>query len=309
MQYKDYYEVLGVERSASEADIKQAYRRLARKYHPDVSKEANAEERFKEIGEAYEVLKDQDKRNAYDNLGANWQSGQDFRPPPGWENFGFGQQGAAGFNGAGLNTSDFQGASGFSDFFEQLFGQGFAGAAGGPAGFGQAGQDQSAHIQVSVSDAYHGTSKTLRLGNGKSIQVKIPVGITTGKKIRLSGQGAPGMNGGANGDLYLEVEVVDDDKFSVKGKDIYTDVKIAPWEAALGEKVPVETLAGRVELKIPAGSQSGRKMRLSGKGFPGSPAGDLYVRLLMVAPPASSAEDNELYEQMKTHFKFNPRRA
>lgn len=313
MQYKDYYKILGVERGAAEADIKKAYRRLARKYHPDVSKEANAEQRFKELGEAYEVLKDQDKRRAYDNLGADWQAGQDFRPPPGWEQFGFGQQPGAGFHGSGFNSSDFrnagfQGGSDFSDFFEQLFGgRGFAGAAPGHSGFSQAGQDQNANIKVSISESYQGATKTLRLATGKSIQVKIPKGIVSGKKIRLSGQGAPGVNGGANGDLYLEVELIDDAKFSVKGKDVYTDVSIAPWEAALGEKVAVDTLGGQVELKIPAGSQSGRKMRLSGQGLPGSPAGDLYVGLQIVTPPADSAEDNEIYKQMKSHFKFNPR--
>ena len=302
MQYKDYYKVLGVERDASEAEIKKAYRRLARKYHPDVSKEPNAEDRFKELGEAYEVLKDTQKREAYDQLGANWQAGQEFRPPPGWEQFDFGGFGAQAGGG-------FQGASGFSDFFDSLFGGGFTQSAGGTSGraFRQAGQDQTAHVDVTVREAYHGSSKTLRLAGGKSLQVKIPRGITTGKKIRLSGQGGPGINGGPNGDLYLEVNVVNDANFELQGKDIYVNLNITPWEAALGEKVHVNTLDGGVEIKIPAGSQSGRKMRLAGKGMPDSPAGDLFVRLHIVTPPANTDAEREFYEQMKTQFKFNPR--
>jgi curved DNA-binding protein len=308
VEYKDYYKILGVERNADEAEIKKAYRRLARKYHPDVSKESDAEARFKEIGEAYEVLKDKEKRQAYDQLGANWKAGQEFRPPPGWEQSGFGGFGSQGFQGD---------SSGFSDFFESIFGGGFA-QQGGRAhgfnaqgfhgqGFQQAGQDQTAAIDVSVRDAFNGATRSIRLSNGKSLQVKIPQGITSGKKIRLSGQGSPGINGGLNGDLYLEVTVVSDSTFEVQGKDVYTDLNIAPWEAALGEKVPVTTLNGSVELKVPAGSQSGRKMRLTGKGLPGSPAGDLYVRLNISTPPADSDAEKALYEKMKQTFKFNPR--
>ena len=299
MEYRDYYKILGVERSASEADIKKAYRRLARKYHPDVSKEADAEKRFKEIGEAYEVLKGPQKRQSYDQLGANWKAGEQFRPPPGWE--------SAGFGGFGANAGGFDGASGFSDFFESMFGAGFAQSAGGGHGFQQAGQDQNAAINVSINEAYHGANKAIHLSNGKSLNVKIPAGITSGKKIRLSGQGSSGINGGPNGDLYLEVTVVDDVKYKLQGKDIYVDVNIAPWEAALGEKVPVTTLDGQVEIKIPANSNSGRKMRLAGKGLPGSPAGDLYVRLLIVSPPASTQEEKTFYENMRDTFKFDPR--
>lgn len=299
MEYKDYYKTLGVERNASEADIKKAYRRLARKYHPDVSKEANAEQRFKEIGEAYEVLKDPQKRQSYDQLGANWKAGEQFRPPPGWD--------AAGFGGFGGHGGGFDGASGFSDFFESIFGGGFAQSAGAGHSFQQAGQDQSAAINVSIYEAYHGANKTIHLSNGKSLQVKIPSGITSGKKIRLSGQGSPGINGGPNGDLYLEITVIDDANYKLEGKDIYIDVNIAPWEAALGEKIPVATLDGQVEIKIPANSKSGRKMRLAGKGLPGSPAGDLYVRLLIVAPPATTQEEKTFYENMRNMFKFNPR--
>ena len=299
MEYKDYYKILGVERSASEADIKKAYRRLARKYHPDVSKEADAEKRFKEVGEAYEVLKDPQKRQSYDQLGANWKAGEQFRPPPGWEN--------ADFGGFGGHAGGFHNASGFSDFFESLFGGGFAQSAGGGHGFQQAGQDQHALINVSIYEAYHGATKTIRLSNGKSLQVKIPAGITSGKKIRLSGQGSPGMGGGPSGDLYLEVTVVNDARYELQDKDIYVNVNIAPWEAALGAKVPVTTLDGQVEIKIPANSKSGRKMRLSGKGLPGSPAGDLYVRLMIVSPPANTEKEKQFYDEMRHTFNFDPR--
>lgn len=289
MQYKDYYKLLGVERDASEADIKKAYRRLARKFHPDVSKESDAEKKFKEVGEAYEVLKDPQKRQSYDQLGENWQSGESFRPPPGYEGFG---QGGAGF----------QNASGFSDFFESMFGGGFAHNSTGRQQYNQAGQDQTAAITISIRESYEGANKSIRLSNGKSLQVKIPAGITTGKKIRLSGQGAEGM-GGRNGDLYLEITVADDKVFSLQGKDVYVNLNITPWEAALGEKVSLTTLGGKVEIKIPAGSRSGRKMRFSGKGLPGKDAGDLYVTLLICTPPA----DVEFYENMKQHFTFDPR--
>ena len=294
MQYKDYYELLGVERSASEAEIKKAYRRLARKYHPDVSKESNAEERFKEIGEAYEVLKDPQKRQSYDQLGANWQAGENFRPPPGFD--GFGQHAGAGF----------QNASGFSDFFESLFGAGFSQAGAGHQSFNQAGQDQTAAITISIKESYHGANKSIRLSNGKSLQVKIPAGITSGKKIRLSGQGSPGMNG-RSGDLYLEVTVADDKQFSLQDKDVYTNLNITPWEAALGEKVTLTTLSGKVDITVPAGSRSGRKLRFSGKGLPGNPAGDLYVTLLICTPPVDSTADSKFYEEMKQKFTFDPR--
>ncbi len=296
MEYKDYYKILDVERDASEADIKKSYRRLARKYHPDVSKEADAENRFKELGEAYEVLKDPQKRQSYDQLGANWKAGEQFRPPPGWQQSGFGNQ-AGGFNSA----------HGFSDFFESMFGEGFSQSGGGGHAFRQAGQDQMAKIEVSISDAFHGANRTIRLSNGKSLQVKIPKGITSDKKIRLSGQGSPGINGGANGDLYLEVTVVNDANFELQAKDVYVNVNIAPWEAALGGKVPVKTLDGQVELKIPVDSKNGRKMRLAGKGLPGNPAGDLYVKLNIVTPPAQTEEQKAFYEDMKNTFEFDPR--
>ena len=299
MEYKDYYKILDVERDASEADIKKSYRRLARKYHPDVSKEANAEKRFKELGEAYEVLKDPQKRQSYDQLGANWKAGEQFRPPPGWQQSGFG--------GFGNQAGGFNSADGFSDFFESMFGSGFSQSASGGHAFRQAGQDQTAKVEVSISDAFHGANRTIRLSNGKSLQVKIPQGITSGKKIRLSGQGSSGTNGGANGDLYLEVTVVNDANFELQIKDVYVNVNIAPWEAALGGKVPVKTLDGQVELTIPVDSKNGRKMRLAGKGLPGKPAGDLYVKLNIVTPSAQTEEQKAFYEDMKNTFEFDPR--
>lgn len=297
MEYKDYYKILDVERDASEAEIKKSYRRLARKYHPDVSKEPDAEKHFKELGEAYEVLKDVQKRQSYDQLGANWKSGQDFNPPPGWGGAGFGNR-----------QGGFDGADGFSDFFESMFGAGFSQSGGaGHHDFRQAGQDQTAKIDVSIRHAFNGVNRSIRLGGGKSLQVKIPKGITSGKKIRLVGQGSPGVNGGPNGDLYLEVTVADDAEFELKGKDIYTNVNIAPWEAALGEKIPVTTLDGQVEIKLPADSKSGRKMRLAGKGMPGNPAGDLYVCLMIATPSVENDEQKEFYQQMKMKFSFDPR--
>ena len=275
MEYKDYYKILDVKRDASETDIKQSYRRLARKYHPDVSKVANAEDRFKELGEAYEVLKDSEKRKSYDQLGANWKSGEQFRPPPGW-----GGAGQGGFQGG------FQGGpgaqSGFSDFFENVFG----GGGRGQGGFNGAGQDQNASFRITVEDAFNGAEKTIRMSGRSPLQVKIPAGITSGKKIRLAGQGEQGMPGGPRGDLYLEITVTDSERYQLKDKDVYTQLRLAPWEAAFGEKVSVQTPSGSIELKIPAGSQSGRKMCLSGRGLPGKPAGDFYVELSIVVPSA-----------------------
>ena len=295
MEYKDYYKILDVQRDASEAEIKQSYRRLARKYHPDVSKVANAEARFKELGEAYEVLKDGEKRKSYDQLGANWKSGEQFRPPPGWGGAGQGGfQGGAGAQG------------GFSDFFESVFGGG-RGPAAGRGGFQGAGQDQNATFRISVEDAFTGAEKTIRMSDRSPLQVKIPAGIISGKKIRLRGQGEEGMRGGPRGDLYLEITVTDSERYQLKDKDIYTKLKISPWEAALGEKVSVATPAGDIELKIPAASQTGRKMRLSGRGMPGKVPGNFYVELAIVTPTADSDEDIAQYQAMKQHFDFDPR--
>ncbi len=312
MKFKDYYEVLGVKRDASADDIKRAYRKLARKYHPDVSKEPQAETRFKEVNEAHAVLSDSEKRAAYDRLGANWQAGQDFTPPPGWEQ-------AAYANGAEFHT-DFGGGD-FSDFFSSLFGGGFRQARGGRAGggFRMQGEDQHAKIRIAIEDAYHGASRTLELAvpqidaHGqvttarRTLQVRIPAGVSTGQQIRLAGQGAPGIGGGANGDLYLEVELEPHPFFHIEGRDVYLNLPLAPWEAALGATVTVPTLGGKVDLKIPAGAQTGQKLRLKGRGLPGANPGDQYAVLQIVNPSADSTVARELYQRMAREIPFNPR--
>ena len=297
MQFKDYYETLGIGRDASQEDVKRAYRRLARKYHPDVSKEADAETRFKEVGEAYEALKDPEKRAAYDRFGKDWKHGQEFRPPPGWERQ---------FN---FRSDGFSGASGFSDFFEALFGQGV-----GPGGFhgargpGQArGGDQNAKIEIPLEDAYRGATRTITLHNGRTLSVKIPRGITGGQRIRLSGQGASGMGGGSVGDLYLTVTHAAHPLFRTEGRDVHLTLPVAPWEAALGATVAVPTLGGRVDLKIPRGSRSGQILRLKGRGLPGRSNGDQYVALEIVVPPADTPEAESLYRKMAESMRFDPR--
>jgi curved DNA-binding protein len=319
MDFKDYYATLGVERGASTDDIKRAYRKLARKYHPDVSKEADAEAHFKEVGEAYEVLKDPEKRAAYDQLGADWKAGQEFRPPP-----GAGGRGYYYSSGGAPGGEQF---GGFSEFFESLFGRGgMAGGMGGgpgdaPGGTGgfhyrqagpMRGEDQHARVKISLEDAFHGANRTLELrspATGRhSIRVAIPKGVTEGQRIRLAGQGTPGVNGGSAGDLFLEVMFEAHPIFEAEGRNILLTLPVAPWEAALGETVGVPTLGGKVELRIPAGSQSGRRLRLKGRGLPGSPAGDQIVTLRIETPPAATPEARELYEEMRSKLPFNPRR-
>ena len=312
MRFKDYYETLGVERGASPDDVKRAYRRLARKYHPDVSKETNAETRFKEVGEAYEVLKDPEKRAAYDRFGKDWKHGQEFRPPPGWEQrFNFGGGG-------------FSGASGFSDFFEALFGQGgFQGVGGGfqdargpmgatagarGRGRARAGSgDRNAKIEIPLEDAYRGATRTITLHDGRTLSVRIPSGITEGQRIRLSGQGASGMGGGSAGDLYLTVTLAAHPLFRTESRDVHLTLPVAPWEAALGATVAVPTLGGKVDLKIPRGSGAGRTLRLKGRGLPGRPNGDQYVALEIVVPPADTPEAESLYRKMAESMGFDPR--
>ena len=299
MRFKDYYEILGVERGASPDDVKRAYRRLARKYHPDVSKEADAETRFKEVGEAYEVLKDPGKRAAYDRFGKDWKHGQEFRPPPGWERrFDFGGDG-------------FSGASGFSDFFEALFGQGrspggFQGAHG-PVRARARGGDRNAKIEIPLEDAYRGATRTITLHNGRTLSVRIPRGITAGQRIRLSGQGAPGMGGGSTGDLYLTATHAAHPLFRAEGRDVHLTLPVAPWEAALGATVAVPTLGGKVDLKLPRGSRAGRTLRLKERGLPGRPNGDQYVALEIVLPPADTPEAESLYRKMAESMRFDPR--
>ncbi len=310
MEYKDYYKIMDLKRDASQDEIKRAYRKLARKYHPDVSKEANAEERFKEIGEAYEVLKDPEKRAAYDHLGANYQAGQDFHPPPNWDS-GF------EFSGGGFTDA---GGAGFSDFFEQLFGQQpHGGYTRRSTSFNARGEDHHAKVVVDLEDAFHGATRSISLQApaldehgqmrllNRTLKVKIPKGIKEGQQIRLAGQGSPGMGQGAQGDLYLEIHFNPHSFYRAEGRDLHMQLPIAPWEAALGATVKTPTPEGTVDLKIPAGSNSGKKMRLKGRGIPGKPPGDIYVTLSVVTPPANSDEAKAIYQNMASKLAFNPR--
>jgi curved DNA-binding protein len=306
MEFKDYYAVFGVARDATQDEIKRAYRKLARKYHPDVSKEADAEERFKEVGEAYEVLKDPEKRAAYDQFGRQWQAGQEFKPPPDWD---------AGFEFSGGGFTD---AGNFSDFFESLFGRATHGDRRG-AGLRAKGEDHHAKIVVSLEDAYQGATRTITLktpeldANGHvitrphALNVKIPKGVTEGQRIRLAGRGAPGLGQGPNGDLYLEIAFQVHPWFQAKQRDIYLELPVTPWEVALGETVTVPTLGGKVELRIPPGSQAGSKLRLKGRGLPGSPAGDQYVVLRVVTPAADTPAAKAIYQKMAETMPMNPR--
>ncbi len=313
MEYKDYYAILGIDKKANDDDIKKAYRRLARKYHPDVSKEKNAEEQFKDVQEAYEVLKDPKKREAYDTLGSNWKGGQDFRPPPGWE-------GAQFYSSDGGQFSQ-EDMAGFSDFFSQLFGAGGGARRGGfrhHQGFDQGfqevkqrGADQNAKIAISLSDAFHGTSRTfqLRMPDGvRTIKVTIPAGSMTGQKLRLAGQGGQGIGGAPAGDLYLEIEVQPDSLYSLQGRDVYITLPVTPWEAALGADIKVPTLGGAVGMKLAPGAQAGQKLRLKGRGLPGNPAGDQYAIVQIIVPAAHTPEQKKLYEEMATAMPFNPRK-
>ncbi len=302
MEYKDYYKILGVERSADADAIKRAYRKLARKYHPDVSKERNAEARFKEVNEAYEVLHDPEKRQAYDTLGSNWKQGQNFRPPPGWQESGF-----------HFDQRGFEG-SGFSDFFDSLFG-GMGGSPFGARGRAHAGkrkgEDALARVAIALDDAYHGTVCNIRVqsnsNESKTLRVKIPPGVAEGQKIRLGGQGGSGPSGGPAGDLYVEVQIKPHDWFRLEGRDVLLDLPITPWEAALGTTIHAPTLGGKVDLKIPPGTQSGKKLRLKGRGLPGAPAGDQIITIQIHTPPVRNDVDKERYRKMKKEMDFDPR--
>ncbi len=306
MEFKDYYDILGVKPDASEADIKSAYRKLARKYHPDRNKDADAEERFKAVNEAHEVLKDADKRRAYDEIRAGgYRAGDQFRPPPGWSNAGGGPQ---GFDFRGGN---FQGAD-FSDFFESLFGQA-AGRHGGGRARAQRGQDVTAHIDVDLGMAYAGGKTRVSLTDGgggeKVLEVKIPAGIQSGQVIRLAGQGHPGFGGGPAGDLLLEIGVRPNAQFQLDGRQVSSTLAVAPWEAALGSTVDVPTLGGTVQLRVPPGSQSGRKLRLKGRGLPGKPAGDHLVTLEIHTPAADSEDAKAAYAAFRDAFADYPVRG
>jgi curved DNA-binding protein len=320
MRFKDYYEIMGVARDANQDAIKRAYRKLARKYHPDVSKEKDAEEKFKELQEAHEVLKDPEKRAAYDQLGADWRQGQDFRPPPDWgKGFEFSRgAGGRGARGAGMGE--------FSDFFSELFGdrspfrQASGGARSGRAGrgFGAQGQDHVARVEIDLEDAYHGGVRDIQLRSPqmtpdgrvvtkpRTLRVTIPAGVTEGQQIRLTGQGSPGVGGGPPGNLLLEIGLRTHRRFKVAGHDINVTLPVAPWEAALGETVSVPTLGGAVDMKLPVGAKSGQKLRLRGRGLPGPVPGDQYVTLEIVLPP-DSPKAREFFEKMKRELPFDPR--
>ncbi|PIE35334.1 MAG: cytochrome C biogenesis protein [Gammaproteobacteria bacterium] len=300
MQFRDYYELLGVERSAEAADIKRAYRKLARKYHPDVSKEEDAEEKFKQVKEAYEVLKDPEKRKLYDQFGENWKAGQDFKPPPGWD-------GNVDFSGGGYTD-----AGDFSDFFESIFGQragGYRASAAG-AGSGAGARSGSGWSQArGAAGAGPEVSADGRVSvKPKTLNVKIPKGVYEGQRIRLAGQGGPGFGGGAKGDLFLEVQLVPHPVYKPDGVNIQVDLPVAPWEAALGASVEVPTLGGKVQLKIPPGSGSGTRLRLKGRGLPAKTPGDQFVVLDIVAPKAATAAQKTAYESLRDAFDgVNPR--
>jgi curved DNA-binding protein len=288
MKYKDYYKILGVDRGAKAAEIKQIYRRLARKYHPDVNHESGAEDKFKDVQEAYEVLRDDKKREAYDQLGANWKAGQQFRTPPGW---------------SGSNVGGGQGPDGFSDFFRDLFGGGRG--AGDPQfnqgfdpSYAQPRAPQTAQLKVSLQDAFHGASRTISLGRqGKQLKVQIPKGVQSGQQIRLAGQ-ADGA------DLLLRIEIEAHKIFRLDGKDIHLELPITPWEAALGSKVQVPTLGGVIQMSVPAGSRSGQKMRLRGRGLNG---GDQILQLMIQNPPTDKNSHKALFENMAEKMAFDPR--
>jgi curved DNA-binding protein len=314
MEFKDYYRIVGVPRDATADDIKRAYRRMARKQHPDVSKDPQAETRFKELGEAYEVLKDPVKRAAYDRLGADWKSGQEFRPPPDWD---------TGVETAGEGFSP-GGTADFSDFFEALFGRAARGHAspgrGGRVTLHAEGEDRHAKVLIDLEDAYKGATRTITLqvaevdGQGRpsmrerKLNVTFPRGIRAGQVLRLAGEGAPGLGQGRAGDLYLEVEFRPHPRYRVEEHDVYLDLPVAPWEAALGATVRVPTPGGLVELKVPAGSTARSRLRLKGRGIPGSTPGDLYVVLQIVLPPAKDEATRTFYRDMAGKFgTFDPR--
>jgi len=313
MEFKDYYKVMGVERDATQDEIKRAYRKLARKYHPDVSKESDAEQRFKEVGEAYAVLKDPEKRTAYDQLGADWQKGQEFKPPPNWDQ-GFEFHG--GDSGGG-------GAEEFSDFFETLFGRGdFRGGFTRPdhRPYTARGEDTFAKIVVDLQDSYLGATRGITLKHtqmgddgrptltNRTLNVKIPKGVRPGQHIRLAKQGSPGAGGGESGDLLLEIAFRPHPKFLVEGKDVYLNLRVAPWEAELGASVKTSTPTGDVDLTIPPHSKTGQKLRLKGRGLPGKEPGDFYVVLQVALPRAETDEQKAAYREFASSFDFDPRR-
>ena len=319
MEFKDYYQLMGVKRDATHDEIKREYRKLARKYHPDVSKEPDAEARFKQVGEAWEVLQDPEKRAAYDQLGADHRAGEEFRPPPDWnQGFEFHE------------SDDAEEAAHFSDFFRSVFGRGEGSDQGwrttgagddsfGGGGFAMRGTDTYAKVAIDVEDAYAGNPRLLTIRHAepgpdghpvwrnRTLNVSIPVGIREGQHIRLAGQGSPGSGNAKAGDLYLEVSFNPHRLYRAEGADVYLDLPIAPWEAALGASVQAPTPSGQVELTVPAGSVSGRKLRLKGRGLPGKSPGNLYVVLRIVLPPDLSEKAKAAWRELAKAAPFNPR--
>jgi curved DNA-binding protein len=306
MEFKDYYATLGVSKTATPEEIKSAYRKLARKFHPDVSKEPDAEKKMQDVNEANAVLSDPEKRAAYDQVGQGYRPGQDFQPPPDW---GSGFE----FSGSGFDTGDM---GGNSDFFSQLFGHA---ARAKHSTLQMRGEDSHARILVDLAAAYQGASQSISLrvpqtgANGQTtlaehvIQVTIPKGIKPGQHLRVAGQGHPGFNGGPAGDLFLEIQFKPDARYRVDGVDVYTTLPLAPWEAALGTSIDVPTPSGSIQVKIPSNSQGGKKLRLKGKGIPASPPGDFYLLLEIVLPPADSDRARELYSAMAKDLAFKVR--
>ncbi|MDO9598323.1 MAG: DnaJ C-terminal domain-containing protein [Azoarcus sp.] len=308
MEFRDYYQTLGVEKTATADEIKKAYRKLARKYHPDVSKEPDAEGRMKDLNEANAVLSDVEKRAAYDQLGKRYRAGQEFQPPPDWD-AGFEFSGG-GFSGADMGDS--------SDFFASLFGR--AGRAGKAGGFRMQGEDHHAKVLIDLADTYRGAAREISLRapwvdeqghvamREHTLKVQIPAGVKEGQHIRLAGQGGPGVGGAAAGDLYLEIHFRPDPRYRVDGRNVYETVPVTPWEAALGAAIETPTPSGAVTVQVPAGSQTGRKLRLKGRGIPGTPPGDLYLVLEVVLPPADTDAARQVYETMARELAFDPRR-
>lgn len=304
VDFKDYYKIMGVEPDASAEEIKRAYKKLARKYHPDVSDEPDAQDRFKEIGEAYDILKDPEKRAEYDQL-RNYvsQGGRQRRTAGGGQSFTFEQ-------------GDFQGTD-FEDLLKSVFGDRGGFDAHEHFGFGRArqreqhGGDVRYKLTITAEEAFHGGSRQISLtmpdGTDRKINVKVPAGITDGKELRLKGQGQPGSRAGLEGDLYLEIAIAPHPMFELDGKDVTLVLPVAPWEAALGTEVEIPTLGGNVNMKIPANSASGKRLRLKGRGLPGRPPGDQYVILSIVNPEVQTDKDRKVFEEMRDKFEFNPR--
>lgn len=311
MQFKDYYQTLGVARDATTEAIKKAFRKLARKYHPDISKEPDAERRMKEVNEAYAVLSDPEKRAAYDQLGQGFRPGQEFHPPPDWD---------AGFEFSGHGFAPGEAAD-FSDFFAELFGRMGGAHSRRGGGFHARGEDHHAKVLLDIEDAFTGATRQISLrvphmnAQGRTrldthtLNVRIPRGVRAGQMIRLAGQGGPGLGGAPAGDLLLEVQFKPHPRYRMEGRDLHVTLPVAPWEAALGAVIPVELPGGAVKMRIPAGAQSGRQLRVRGKGIPGDPPGDVLLDIQVVVPPADTPKARELYETLARELAFDPRQA